>query len=179
VVDHHLQINIIIYSIQYDYFLFLADPGTPYQVRVVAITSVGMGALGDYVVFFTQQLTPTKAPANVKAIYISVTSINVTWTPLSLFEAHGFPLYKVTVLPTAENRQRRQSDPISVTTNNSYAVFEDLDGNTKYTVEVGVTTSGTDTVVNSKPVQGTCVYIAYCTLYMLFRFSNTLSRRVL
>ena len=72
-------------------FLFLADPGTPYQVKVVAITSVGMGVLDDYVVFFSQELTPTKAPENVKAIYINDTSINVTWTPLSLFEAQGFP----------------------------------------------------------------------------------------
>ena len=139
-------------------FLFLADPGTPYQVKVVAITSVGMGVLDDYVVFFSQELTPTKAPENVKAIYINDTSINVTWTPLSLFEAQGFPQYKVTIVPATESHQKRQSDPISVTTNNSYTVFEDLDSNTKYFVEVGVSTSETDTVVNSKPVQGMFIY---------------------
>ena len=145
----------------------------------MAFTSVGMGALNDYVVFFSQELIPTKAPENIKAIYISDTSINVTWTPLSLFEAQGFPQYIVNVLPATESRQRRQSNSISVTTTNSYAVFEDLDSSAKYTVEVGVTTSGTDIAVNSKPVQGTCMYIAYYTLYMLFRFSTTLSRRAL
>ena len=146
---------------------------------VVAFTSVGMGALNDYVVFFSQELLPSKAPENIKAFYISDTSINVTWTPLSLFEARGFPQYVVNVLLATESRQRRQSNPISVTTTSNYAVFEDLDTSAKYTVEVGVTTSATNIAVNSKPVQGTCMYIAYYTLYKLFRFYTTLSRRAL
>ena len=163
--EDHSQLNniTIIYSIR----LFLAEPGTPYQVRVVAFTSVGMGALGDYVVFFSQELIPTKPPENVTVIYISGTSINVTWTPLSLFEAQGFPQYKVTILPTTESRQRRQSDPISVITTNSYAVFEDLDSNTKYSVEVGVTNSVTDTVVNSKPVEGMFIYTILCIVHVV------------
>jgi len=113
-----------------------------------------MGELGDYVVFFSEELTPIKAPENTKVKPISDSSINVTWMPLNLFEAQGFPIYKVTLLPTTENRQRRQSSPMSVTTSNNFVVFNDLDSNTKYSVEVGVTTGETNIVVYSKPVEG-------------------------
>ena len=133
---------------------FFTDPGIPYQVRVVAFTSVGMGVLGDYVVFFSEELAPTKAPENVKVSYISATSINVTWMPLSLFEAQGFPQYKVTLFAASENRQRRQSNSISVTTTNSFAVFNGVDSHVKYSVEVGVATGETNTVINSEPVEG-------------------------
>ena len=72
-------------------YILITDPGTPYQVRVVAFTSVGMGVLGDYVVFFSEELTPTKPPKNVQANWLNSTATNVTWTPLNLFEAQGFP----------------------------------------------------------------------------------------
>ena len=138
----------------YHYYLFNADPGTPYHVRVVAFTSVGMGVLGEYVVFFSEELAPTKAPENVKVNYITATSINVTWMPLSLFEAQGFPRYKVMLLPAIENRRKRQSNSITVTTTNNFVVFNNLDRSTKYSVEVGVTTGETNTVVNSEIVEG-------------------------
>jgi len=114
---------------------------------VVAFTSVGMGVSGDYVVFFSKELTPTKAPENIKINNISITSINVSWTPLSLFEARGFPKYKVTLLPDAKDRQTRQTNPISVTTTSNFVVFNNLDSNVKYFVEVGVTTGETNTVL--------------------------------
>ena len=123
-------------------------------MRVVAFTRVGMGVLGDYVVFFSEELAPTKAPENIKINSISVTSINVSWAPLSLFEARGFPKYKVTLLPDAKGRQRRQTNPISVITTSNFAVFNNLDSNVKYSVEVGVTTGETNTVVNSGYIEG-------------------------
>ena len=137
------------------------EPGIPYQVRVVAFTSVGMGVLNDYAVFFSEELAPTKAPENVKVTYISDTSINVTWVPLNLFEAQGFPKYKVTLLPATENLQRRQFNPISATTTSSFVVFNDLDSSAKYSVEVGVTTGETNTIVNSEPVEGTAIFFCY------------------
>ena len=116
-----------------------------------------MGVLNDYAVFFSEELAPTKAPENVKVTYISDTSINVTWVPLNLFEAK----YKVTLLPTTENRQRRQFNPISATTTSSFVVFNDLDSSAKYSVEVGVTTGETNTIVNSEPVEGTAIFFCY------------------
>ena len=56
-------------------------------MRVVAFTSVGMGALGDYVVFFSEELTPTKSPDNVQASQLNSTAVNISWTALTLFEA--------------------------------------------------------------------------------------------
>jgi len=136
------------------HYLFYTDPGTPYQASVVAFTSVGMGALMDYVVFFSEELPPTKPPENVKVNYITATSINVTWMPLTLFEAQGFPQYRVILLPANENRQKRQSNSVSVSTTNNFVVFNNLDSSTKYFVEVGVTTGETNTIVNSEPYEG-------------------------
>jgi len=121
---------------------------------VVAFTSVGMGVLGGYVVFFSEELAPTKAPEKIKINYISITSINVSWTPLSLFEARGFPKYKVTLLPDAKGRQRRQTNPISVTTTSNFVVFYNLDSNITYSVKVGVTTGETNTVISSGYIEG-------------------------
>ena len=114
-----------------------------------------MGVLGDYVVFFSEELAPTKAPENVTVNFISTSSINVTWAPLNLFEAQGFPQYKVTLLPATKGRQRRQSNPISVTTTDNFVVFHDLDSSAKYSIEVGVTTGETNTILNSEPIEGT------------------------
>jgi len=50
-----------------------------------------MGALGDYFVFFSEELTPTKPPENVIVNYITSASINVIWMPLTLFKTQGFP----------------------------------------------------------------------------------------
>jgi len=138
---------------------FSIGPGFPYQVRVVAFTSVGMGVLGDYVIFFSEELAPTKAPENIKINFISDTSINVTWTPLSLFEARGFPKYKVTLFP---GRQRRQSNPNSVTTTSIFVVFNNLDTSDKYSVEVGVTTGETNAIVNSEHVEGMYTKLILC-----------------
>jgi len=59
---------------------------------VVAYTSVGKGAENEPTVFFSEELTPTKPPDNVELKQLSSTSFNVTWTPLTLFEAKGFPI---------------------------------------------------------------------------------------
>ncbi|XP_065898950.1 Ig-like and fibronectin type-III domain-containing protein 1 isoform X2 [Dysidea avara] len=136
-----------------NYTIMSLNPGIPYQVRVVAFTSVGMGVLGHYVIFFSEELAPTKPPENIKVNYISATSINVTWTPLSLFEAQGFPKYRATLLLATEDRQRRQSNAVSLTTTNNFAVFNNLDRSAKYSVEVGVTTGETNTVINSEYIE--------------------------
>ena len=116
-----LSQNVYIVSIIY---CLLPDPGTPYQVRIVAFTSVGMGVLGEYVVFFSGELAPTKAPENLQATQLSSTRVNITWTPLSLIEARGFPQYKVVLSQLSQ--QRRQLDTNTVITNNSFSVFTNL-----------------------------------------------------
>jgi len=51
--------------------------------------------------FFSQELVPTKAPENVDYRRLSVVSVNISWTPLTLFEARGFPIYRISLeLPT-------------------------------------------------------------------------------
>jgi len=125
-------------------------PGTPYQVRVVAYNRVGLGVLGDYKVFFSEELAPTKAPENIQIKHLNATSVNVTWTPLTLFEAQGFPKYIVSLSPlNSEGRRRKQTNP-TIVTSNSYAVFTNLD--TSYSVSVSVSTGdGSNSVMsNSK-----------------------------
>jgi len=133
--------------------VLISDPGTPYQVRVVAFTSVGMGVLGDYVVFFSEELAPTKPTENAHAKWLNSTAINVTWTVLSLFEAQGFPQYSA-VLTT----QRRQLDANIIKTNSSFVVFSNLVSHTWYSVVVGVKTGGPSSFVYSHSLNSSCVH---------------------
>lgn len=120
-------------------------------MRVVAFTSVGMGVLGDYVVFFSEELPPTKAPENINARWLSSTMVNITWTPLSLFEARGFPQYRAVLTASSKDKQL---DNNAIMTNNSFVVFNNLETNTQYAVVVGVKTGGSSAFVDSHSVNG-------------------------
>jgi len=101
-----------------------------------------MGALGDYVVFFSEELTPTKPPENVQANRLSSMTINVTWTPLSFYAARGFAYYRVVLTYIDINSERKQLVTVA---NNSFAVFTGLDSDTQYSVVV--TNSGPSSVI--------------------------------
>ena len=130
-------------------------------MRVVAFTSVGMGVLGDYVVFFSEELTPTKPPENVQANWLNSTTINVTWTPLNLFAAQGFSYYRVVLMYIDIYDEKKQLVAVA---NNSFAIFTNLDNDTRYSVVVGVTNNGPSSViVDSHPIDGmTCVNMTSC-----------------
>ena len=114
----------------------------PYQVVVVAFTSASVGERNQFEIFFSQELEPLKAPDNLNFTQLTNTAINVTWTPLSLKEARGFPQYRVTLVQSLPgSRSTRQAMP--VTTNNSFYVFRNLDENGMYSATVGVGTGGT------------------------------------
>ena len=108
-----------------------------------------MGLQNDFVVFFSKVLSPVKTPADVKFVRLNSTSINVTWTPLSLFEAQGFPIYKVTLTPTSTEVY---SSGVLITQNN-FAVFTNLNSNEEYSLTVGVATEGSSNFISSQPAQ--------------------------
>ena len=123
----------------------ITDAGVPYQVTLVAFTSAGRGIESYPYTFFTQELTPQKSPENVK-YERSGTIISVSWDSLSLYEARGFPVYTVTLTPLSlvGGRVTRQSNDdgiISVTTNETDVVIEDLDPNVEYSLTVVVGTN--------------------------------------
>ena len=141
-------------------------PGVPYQVRVTAFSHEEMGLQNDFVVFFSKELSPTKIPDDIKFVRLSPTSINVTWTPLSLFEAQGFPIYKVTLTPTtteSQSRSKRQSSSNVLITENNFAVFTDLKANQEYSITVGVATNGSS---DFKSQPG--IYSMYLLLYYYY-----------
>jgi len=122
--------------------IYHLDPGLPYEVTVVAFTSAGKGEENYGYTFFTEQKAPLHSPENVK-IERSGTSVSVSWDPLSLFEARGFPVYTVTLTPSSGNgRATRQSNNgvIRVTTNESNIVVGGLDPKVEYGVTVAVGT---------------------------------------
>ena len=138
--------------------IVVTDPGVPYEVIVVAFTSAGKGEENDRKVFFIEELTPTKPPGDVDSKQLSPTSFNITWTPLTLFEARGFPEYRVVLTPKNINRRRRrQSDADShvMMTENGFAVFTDLRENTDYTVTVGVRTGNMSEYLEGDSIDGT------------------------
>ena len=112
---------------------------------VVAFTSAGRGVESYSRTFFTEELIPNRSPENI--IYErSDTTFSVSWDPLSLIEARGFPIYTVTLIPLSllPNRAIRQANDdgiISVTTNETDIVIEGLDPNVEYSLTVAVGTS--------------------------------------
>ena len=130
-------------------------PGVPYEVVVVAFTSAGKGAENIRTVFFSEELEPEKSPENFMFKQLNSTALNFTWTPLTLFEARGFPVYRVVLTEKDTNsRKKRQSNSMSITTTNSFAVFPDLKENTDYSARVGARTGSTD-FVDEDPIDGT------------------------
>ena len=118
------------------------EPGIPYEVKVVAFLSGGKGAENNEYTFFTEEETPVQIPENIK-IKRSGASVSVSWEPLTLFEARGFPTYTVTLVPsTSDDRVARQSSDgvIRVTTNESNIVVGGLDPKMEYDVTVAVET---------------------------------------
>ena len=142
----------VIYVLVMDFYS--TAPGVPYEVVVVAFTSAGKGTENEYMIFFSEELVPTKSPENVVFQQINSTALNITWTPLTLFEARGFPIYRVVLTTDVNNRRKRQSDSISVITTNSFAIVTDLNENTDYSVVVGVRTNNTSEFVEGNTVNG-------------------------
>ena len=138
-------------------FVFI-DPGVPYEVVVVAFTSVGKGEVNNREVFFSEELSPSKAPENVTSERVNSTSVNISWIPLTLFEAQGFPEYTVTLAEMMDSNTRKKRQTNSITTSDSFAIFTGLNENAAYTamvgVRTGVQTDNPSTVMFTGPVTG-------------------------
>ena len=124
------------------------DPGMPYEVTVVAFTNAGKGVENYGHTFFTEEEAPIRSPNNV-VFERSGTSVSISWEPLSLFEARGFPVYIVTLTPSSsDNHVTRQSNDgvIRVTTNESNIVVGGLDPKVEYNFTVAVVTGAGEKV---------------------------------
>ena len=67
----------------------------------------------------------------------------VSWTPLTLHEARGFPVYFVIYQPFSQvGRVARAINMVDVNTTNSSVLIDDLDPTTEYTFTVDVGTAG-------------------------------------
>ena len=144
-------------STTYAYILFVIQPsapGVPYQVQVVAFNGVGRGRFYDYTIFFSKELDPLKPPEDIIILQLSQTSINVTWTPLSLFEARGFPMY--TAVLYVGNLTVKQSSEVIETTDN-FAVFKHLQAHIEYVVVVSVANNGSSAPLQSSLIVGQCL----------------------
>ena len=118
----------------------ITDAGVPYQITVVAYTSVGRGEENDPQTFFTQEQIPIKPPENV-IFQRNGSAINASWDPLSLIEAKGFPTYTVTLRPLSSVGNQSNDDIISITTNQTSVISDELDPSLEYILVVTVTTT--------------------------------------
>ena len=85
---------------------------------------------------------PTAQVSNVKLERISSNrAAFVSWTPLTLHQARGFPVYFVAYQPSSQVG-RVESLVKTITTNDSKVVIGDLDPTTEYTFTVDVATAG-------------------------------------
>ena len=112
-------------------------------MTVVAFTSAGRGKENTPYTFFSYEGSPVRPPENVTFERMDDDTITVTWEPLSLFEARGFPVYTVTLTPVFSRRRRQASDDgvIVVKTNQSNVVINGLDPDVHYSLTVTVGTS--------------------------------------
>ena len=147
---------------------------------VVAYTSAGKGEENDdrFGPFFTEELPPLQSidADSVNSSQLSATSVNVTWTPLSLFEARGFPEYVIT-LTLSGGRKKRQS-PQNINTSNGYAVFENLIGGSIYSAVIGSRTGGeNDTIILAPsvpvPVERGIKFKTFFMYFIVMRSSIT------
>ena len=110
---------------------------------MVAFTSAGRGTENKPTDFYSQEDIPLHPLGNVE-VERSGTSVRVAWESVSLFDARGFPVYIVTLIPSSSNgRVTRQSNDgvIRVTTNETSVVIGGLNPAVEYDVTVAVRTS--------------------------------------
>ena len=92
---------------------------------------------------------PTVAPKNVTVVRINSTAISVSWNPLTLQEARGWPVYMVF---WERSSQRTDRAALSVNTNDSSVVIGNLDPTSYYSIVVQVSTAaGTSEELRSLP----------------------------
>ena len=84
---------------------------------------------------------PTAQVSNVTAEWVNNRAALVSWTPLTLHEARGFPVYFVTYQPSSQVGQTENVNN-TVNTNHSSVVIGDLDPTTEYIITVDVGTAG-------------------------------------
>ena len=146
-------------------------------MKVVAYNGAGRGVLGDYVIFFREELTPSKTPENIQIIQLNTTSLNITWTPLTLHEAQGFPEYIVTLIVSSTTRQqRRQSDRFTLTTNNSFALFINLKSGSSASLIIGVSTGNGSNTINTDPISGNLIMFSYRISSKVVKLNNLYSK---
>ena len=123
--------------------LYCAGVGVPYEVIVVAFNSGGSGVENLPQAFFSQESVPTKSLQNVM-FNRSGTHVNISWDALTLSEARGFPVYKVTLTPSvSSDGEQITNEVITVNTTQSSIVVGGLDVNVEYMLTVAVgTTAG-------------------------------------
>ena len=111
----------------------------------MAFTSAGRGIENHPHTFFTQELGPIKPPQNIE-FKRSGTIITITWDPITLFEARGFPFYTVTLIPLSSvssngSAQPNYDEKTSIATTETDIVIEDLDPKIEYSLIITVETS--------------------------------------
>ena len=85
---------------------------------------------------------PTAQVSNVTVErVISNRAALVSWTPLTLHQARGFPMYFVTYQPSSQFERTLRSVN-TVSTNDSRVMIDDLDPSTEYNITVDVGTAG-------------------------------------
>ena len=79
--------------------------------------------------------------SSIKTKWISRTVLDISWEPLTLHEARGFPVYYI-YLRTSSGPVKREVEPTANTTESSI-VIDELDSSRPYIAAVEVAT-GTD-----------------------------------
>jgi len=132
----------------------------PYYISIRASNTAGYGETENKTAF-TEEGTPTTAPANVTTQRLNDTHMIVTWTPLSLEQAHGFITgYTVSYepAPNTGGRRKRQAGPRAETVSGTPATIGGLTPNVAYSVTVRASTAA-GAGVTSDPIIASGVWV--------------------
>ena len=114
-----------------------------HQLQCISVVYQIICDLSDYIVSLIccTHSAPTAQVSDVKVERVNNNrAALVSWTPLTLHQARGFPVYFVTYQPSSQvGRVARASNTVNTT--NSSVVIDNLDPTTEYTISVDVGTA--------------------------------------
>ncbi|XP_019848636.1 PREDICTED: phosphatidylinositol phosphatase PTPRQ-like [Amphimedon queenslandica] len=94
----------VLYSLRPILTINFLEPYTVYQYSIAAVTTVGQGPYSTFLSFQTNEAAPSEAPESLSVVYITSTTVTLTWDPPP-FDSHNGVIRQYTVRLTGSDDQ--------------------------------------------------------------------------
>ena len=133
-----------------NWLAWYVGPGVPYEGDILNNTyfTQELGKVTKWArpssILFSSHTAPNVAVMNVMVERTSPTTMDVSWRPLTLFEARGFvTFYSIAYTPTPNSRRQQASQDtmyMNASADSDSVTIEGLDGDLTYSVTVSAGT---------------------------------------